>query len=398
MNDALARERYLKTGMGKRYLKNRMKRFLSLTGQALLELAIFGSILIMLLGVLISYGLRYSSQQRVMQLAFRRALRSAAESVQDGKPTAASYMILTDKHISSPSDPFGIGSVTPIVASAGVTRNYRMHETADNVNELPQVTVDVQGQAVPFKAAGIRYEYNVDPANLDKYNEIYYATNVKATDSDVVLDDEVINPETGEVTYTYYKNLQIIDSCAGEVIDYGTAVRQCRQIVDPAVCQRECERAKVPGSTTDCNDICSQVMNAPNQNNNGYDSAKGGAWYCAHYTVVDNTGGPENHKYIFPVLYDPAHNAGLFAFAHTINKPMGLQQDYHQTATKDGSLHKTESHSAINDTDTWNWQVQTTRNIVYRAYDDTSGNIALPQEVTSNVSQNQTYNWPEAKQ
>ena len=30
--DAIARERYLKTGMGKRYLKNRLKRFLSLTG------------------------------------------------------------------------------------------------------------------------------------------------------------------------------------------------------------------------------------------------------------------------------------------------------------------------------------------------------------------------------
>lgn len=29
--DALARERYLKSGMGKRYLKQRLKRFLSLT-------------------------------------------------------------------------------------------------------------------------------------------------------------------------------------------------------------------------------------------------------------------------------------------------------------------------------------------------------------------------------
>lgn len=362
--------------------------------QALLELAIFGSILIMLLGVLISYGLRYSSQQRVMQLAFRRALRSAAESVQDGKPTAASYMILTDKHIPSPSDPFGIGSVTPIVASASVTRNYRMHETADNVNELPQVTVDVQGQAFPFKAAGIRYEYNVHPDNVEKYKEIYGAVNIKESDGDILDPGGELDPITGNpLPPTYYRNLEIIDSCAGQVIDYGTAVRQCRQIVDPAVCRRECERGKVPGSTTDCNDICSQVMNAPNQNpNDDYDPAKGGAWYCARYTVVDNTGGPENHKYTFPALNQ------LFAFAHTINKPMGLQQDYHQTATKDGSLHKTESHSAINDTDTWNWQVQTTRNIVYRAYDDTSGNIALPQEVTSNVSQNQTYNWPEARQ
>jgi len=30
--DARAREKYLKTGMGKRYLKNRLKRFLFLTG------------------------------------------------------------------------------------------------------------------------------------------------------------------------------------------------------------------------------------------------------------------------------------------------------------------------------------------------------------------------------
>lgn len=30
-HDAFARELYLKTGMGKRYLKNRLKRFLSLT-------------------------------------------------------------------------------------------------------------------------------------------------------------------------------------------------------------------------------------------------------------------------------------------------------------------------------------------------------------------------------
>lgn len=32
--DAKARELYLKSGMGKHYLKNRLKRFLSLTGQS----------------------------------------------------------------------------------------------------------------------------------------------------------------------------------------------------------------------------------------------------------------------------------------------------------------------------------------------------------------------------
>lgn len=31
-SDAYAREKYLKSGMGKRYIRNRLKRFLSLTG------------------------------------------------------------------------------------------------------------------------------------------------------------------------------------------------------------------------------------------------------------------------------------------------------------------------------------------------------------------------------
>ena len=31
-HDAVIRKKYLKTGMGKRYLRNRLKRFLSLTG------------------------------------------------------------------------------------------------------------------------------------------------------------------------------------------------------------------------------------------------------------------------------------------------------------------------------------------------------------------------------
>ena len=35
-SDAFAREKYLKSGPGKRYLKNRLKRFLSLTGLAAL--------------------------------------------------------------------------------------------------------------------------------------------------------------------------------------------------------------------------------------------------------------------------------------------------------------------------------------------------------------------------
>ena len=167
MNDALARERYLKigpvrnktpkvsvpisanisngAGMGKRYLKNRMKRFLSLTGQALLELAIFGSILIMLLGVLINYGLKYNYQQQVMQQTYRKALKGAADSAADGKPMSVTYVLARDKYIPNPSQLFGLGLVTPISASAGVIRNYHMQDSPVTKDELPQVTVDING-------------------------------------------------------------------------------------------------------------------------------------------------------------------------------------------------------------------------------------------------------------
>ncbi len=40
-DDAVARERYLKSGMGKRYLRNRLKRFLSLTGLTYVATATF---------------------------------------------------------------------------------------------------------------------------------------------------------------------------------------------------------------------------------------------------------------------------------------------------------------------------------------------------------------------
>lgn len=51
--DARIREKYLKTGMGKRYLKNRMKRFLSLTGFTLIEILIVVIILGILAGLVV---------------------------------------------------------------------------------------------------------------------------------------------------------------------------------------------------------------------------------------------------------------------------------------------------------------------------------------------------------
>ena len=51
--DAKMREKYLKSGMGKRYIKNRLKRFLSLTGFTLIELLVVIAILGIFIAILV---------------------------------------------------------------------------------------------------------------------------------------------------------------------------------------------------------------------------------------------------------------------------------------------------------------------------------------------------------
>jgi hypothetical protein len=126
-----------------------MKHSLGIKAQSLLEVAIFGSIIIMLLGVLVSYGLRYNFQQQAMQQAFRKSLADAVVqqkslAIPNTMAPSISNVIVKDRHIPNPSDTFGVGSVNPFVGSAGsVTINYKLSETPDKESELPRIAVNI---------------------------------------------------------------------------------------------------------------------------------------------------------------------------------------------------------------------------------------------------------------
>lgn len=316
--------------------------------QALLELAIFGSIIIMLLGIILNYGLRYGLQQKAMMSAFRKTLAASNDSNSGGQ---GSYTLIQDKHIPNPSNPFAVGSVAPFSGSSSVVRTARLHETADTEAELPKTTIQIQDRIFPYKTAGFRDISNSQA--LDKYKEIY-GNNAWETGDGECLAWET-NPDTGEEECTEYsKNIKIIDSCEGEIISYDAAVRQCRMIVDEEVCKKECERGKLPGSETDCNAVCSQKMTPPNQVDN---RDLGGAWYCANYTEVD----PSTHRYTFPILDN------IFDFAIAANKPkrIGVQSDYTKQTAMNNTLRKQEQSGIITTTDTINWSDITNRTIVY---------------------------------
>lgn len=301
-----------------------MNTLRSKKAQALLELAIFGAILIMLLGILLNYGLRYSLQQKTMMNAFREALRESADSNLGGQ---ASVTVLQDKHIPNPSNPFAVGAVVPFSSGASVIRSYRLNETADTYAELPQTTIQIQEQKFTYKTAGFRDISNVP--GLDKYKEVYGDSNVWETGNGECI-SWTTNAETGEeICETYSKNIRIIDSCEGEIISYDGCKRQCRMITEADFCVNQCERGKLPGSDTDCSAVCNQQIETP--------------WYCSG-GALDN-------------LFN-------FAIAKNAPKVMGLQPDYSKQTAMSNILRKQEAGGTITTTDTIDWSDTTTRKII----------------------------------
>ncbi|GEM_PF-4725184 len=158
--------------------------------QSLLELAIFGSLLIMLLGVLINYGLRYNFQHQVSWRVFRQALYDAEYSAQDNKPSSVSSIMIKDIHVPDPSSPTGIGQIFPVASSAtSPIRSHRLYENPENALELNRMDIHVSdGKYQPgspagystqsFKTQAFRTERDVNERQYEKYEEIYGASNV----------------------------------------------------------------------------------------------------------------------------------------------------------------------------------------------------------------------------
>lgn len=309
--------------------------FNTIKGQALLELAIFGSILIMLLGVLINYGLKYNSQQQVMQQAFRKVLGLAADR------GSASYTLFKEQNIPDPSNPFAVGSVIPVTSSASVTRDYSMDMVPTEAEELSSLVIEMPDSQVRSYKTGAFRDENVLEGDLDKYTDIYGSEGIawwKIGDGECGCEQEcIINPQTGAEICTCpcpTKNIRIIDDCAGEIMNYEKMNLRCAKV-------------KAAG------------INEP--------------WYCSKLDT-------------------------LFAFSDVGEPNMGLQPDYIQNTTRDNALTRQENSSSVNTKDTLKWQIATQRTIVFNdSLDDegvSKGEANLKTvDVTSTAGQDKTYKW-----
>jgi hypothetical protein len=367
-------------------------------GQSLTELAVLGSMLLFLFSVLINYGMNSDYAQHGIMKAFRKALGIAA----DQRERSGTYVLFRDRHVPSPSDPFGVGSVTPVPSSGDATRNYRMHETPNPTlpggpESLPRVHLvarhspgagpggerpnpqefDCRSPNFPGSAgcttAGFRRQY-IAEVDLEKYQEIYGPNRVcileKCGASKVCRYefDEECNPYCADIIGY---NAIILDSCDGEILNYASCVRQGRMIVDPQVCAFECQKSRLPAERGECSRICALNIVPP--------------WYAAGATR--STAGL--YAYNFPVLDQQVFGAAT---------AMGIQPGSEKTTARADTLGKTERPGVVVTRSTVDLTDRTDRKVRYNDILDGQGfskQAADPQEptVSSTVEQRGTTTW-----
>jgi hypothetical protein len=128
-------------------------------GQALVELAVFGSILLFCLAMLIQYGLDANYQQQVQMEAFRKTQRLAF--YKDGLGASTSLVVIKDKAMPDPRDQWGFAERQPIVGAGSVTWNtnlaassyVRNYTDAPDAQDLPTLYFEVDRADTPAEAS-----------------------------------------------------------------------------------------------------------------------------------------------------------------------------------------------------------------------------------------------------
>lgn len=122
------------------------------SGQALTELAIFGSLFLFSLTMLLQFALNFSYKQETNMLAFRRALAEANELYTRGQ--SSQIVTLADKTFPDAQDPTGAPQHYPVMAGASVMWSNQLMFDYTNA-DLPRMVMDINGQQILSNQAGV---------------------------------------------------------------------------------------------------------------------------------------------------------------------------------------------------------------------------------------------------
>ena len=279
------------------------------------ELAIFGSMVIMVLGALISYGLSADYRQQAIMEASRRAMLGAALARADGAPQSITHSVMMERLIPDPTDSFAVGTVTTASSVAtNPTRSFTMSKSAglDRVEELSHqiLTIKTPGDpATPVRDVGCSTDPSRGPgcttqgywevpsfvsgfdkdddgalvngewdSPLDLYNLVFGTGNVRPrrpSSGGVVL---CVKTNADGDCIDWSMRVQITDPVLGDIPNRSRASVTCRQLVSScfdavagrSCCVLACLHTKPspfnnpkPAHLTDCESLCSQTVDRP---------------------------------------------------------------------------------------------------------------------------------------
>lgn len=304
------------------------------SGQALLELAIFGSMMLVVLGAMVSFGMNADRQQRTQIAAIRDGMWAGARSRYDktafNTPIAEQYVHIDDGFVPDPTNPFAIGTrVTSSYSFSNPSRHFKLNLTPDldNASELPRMVVKINGEPIDCPSAvgahdaalpegrklrgcttagfwnvsdirGFIWEGDGDDRRfinnpktispLDKYDEIFGPASTR------VIPHTQSCAGGGDCSAA----LQIVDNNQGEIVSRESAIQTCRQILNPGACIKECLRSKDYPSTeqaiSKCTNICSKSIAVPNYCANNPDTYLSSAFEALFADIRDLGVQPES--------------------------------------------------------------------------------------------------------
>ncbi len=122
-------------------------------GQTASELAIFGALLVFILGIVIKYAINFNFQQQSSMEAFRKAHQLAAE-----RDAASQVLIIDDKDLPDVSNPLAIPASTPFSGAAGVMASQHLIGTRSygNADLIPILDMFINGKRYQFTTAAFR--------------------------------------------------------------------------------------------------------------------------------------------------------------------------------------------------------------------------------------------------
>jgi|GEM_PF-5596436 len=383
-------------------------------GQALIELAVFGAIFLIILSVLIRYGIQYNLQQKAEMTTFRRALAIASTADSTGAPRGrGSYAAMRDVYLPDVQEPLGSVSPAAIGTSASVIRDPLQHmstmvPSSAYSDMQTAVRVNSGGATKRFRrfknwATGYRIEYSVPHLSMPKYVEIYGNLMVKDSadqwtpwnpDAEMsaykticLASHQVLRSTGGEDGSSYYETIcdlyglevRVDDVCLADIPDYASCYDQAHGLVDEAFCRDKCIKSgqcnilSSSAARTECRNNCTSACaartNPPNQINTTYDPDLGGAWYAARYESATHTfPNGARRVYTFPVL------DSLFGASPTKKFGLGADGTSRSDHFENQTFHKAETPAQYVTQEAAVWNETTYSNMTTQEnVDDTTG-------------------------